>query len=97
MDKTLKKIITVGGAIVATHLILRELRRREPDVHYVDHIPGNFNGICLPPIGIFINSEQQGNEELLKHETIHWRQYQRMGLGGYYLRIPSRFCETRLR
>jgi hypothetical protein len=77
-------LVGIGLAGLAVHCILRELRKKEPDIHYVDSIPGNFNGITIPPIGIFINKDAMGNEQLLKHELIHWRQYQRMGLGRYY-------------
>jgi hypothetical protein len=80
----MKKVILIGTALVAVHLILRSRREGEPDIFYVDQIPGNFNGICLPPLGIFINEKNMGNTELLKHEMVHWRQYQQRGLGGYY-------------
>lgn len=78
------KVIAIGGALLSAHLVLRELRKREAIVRYVDHIPGNFTGICIPPVGVFIIKKQQGNSELLKHELVHWSQYQRMGLFSYY-------------
>lgn len=38
----------------------------------------------MPPVGIYVKASQQANAELLKHELIHWQQYQRMGLLPYY-------------
>lgn len=79
-----KTIIGIGGAMMAIHFILREIRKNQPDIHYVENIPGNYNAVTIPPAGIFISQDQAGNEALLKHEMIHWQQYQRMGLGPYY-------------
>jgi hypothetical protein len=45
-----------------------------------------FAGITLPPFGIFILSESINDQRLRLHEECHWKQYQRMGLVGFYLR-----------
>jgi hypothetical protein len=90
----MKKVILIGTALVAVHMILRGRREGEPDIFYVDHVPGNFNGICLPPLGIFIDQRNQANTELLKHEMVHWRQYQRMGLGPYYYNYLRDFIKV---
>jgi hypothetical protein len=45
-----------------------------------------FAGITLPPFGIFILSERINDQRLRLHEECHWRQYQRMGFVGFYLR-----------
>lgn len=79
-----RTIIGIGGVALAVHMILREQRKKQPDIHYVDHIPGNFNAITLPPYGILVVQGHAGNEALIKHELIHWQQYQRMGLLPYY-------------
>lgn len=42
--------------------------------------------MTIPPFGIFIKSKYKGNEQILKHDLIHWKQYKRMGLIMYYLR-----------
>ena len=44
-----------------------------------------FAGVALAPFGIYILPEFLGNEGLVKHEQVHWAQYQRMGLVRYYL------------
>jgi len=44
----------------------------------------NFNARTIPPMGIFISKGQEQNNNLLKHELIHWEQYQRLGLLGFY-------------
>jgi len=52
----------------------------------VKKLPFNYNAITVPPIGIFIQDEDFGNETLLNHELVHWEQYQRNGLLMYYIR-----------
>lgn len=89
----LKKTISIGVALLGAHLVLRDLRDREPDIHYVDTIPANLNAICIPPMGIFVHESQQGNAELLKHEMVHWRQYQRLGLARYYVEYLAQYLQ----
>jgi hypothetical protein len=45
----------------------------------------NFHGACLPPFGIYILPNRLADEGLIRHEKIHWAQYQRMGAIRYYL------------
>lgn len=42
--------------------------------------------MTVPPLGIFITRDQLGNDALLQHELIHWRQFQQIGLLPYYAR-----------
>lgn len=59
---------------------------KHPKIIYTPKIPKPFVGMCLPPLGIFIHEGQKGNEELLRHELVHWAQYERMGLLMYCVR-----------
>ncbi len=43
-----------------------------------------FAGITLPPFGIFITPERFDDAALARHESVHWAQYQRMGLLKFY-------------
>lgn len=43
-----------------------------------------FDGITLPPVGIFLCEEFKTNERLKTHELVHWSQYQRMGTLTFY-------------
>lgn len=38
-----------------------------------------YGGITLPPLGIFILAERINEAPLIRHEQVHWQQYQRMG------------------
>jgi len=80
----MKKVIIIGGCILATHLILQSVRNNAPSIHYVEKLPFGLNAMTVPPIGIFINKKHEGNTELLNHELIHWNQYQELGLVGFY-------------
>lgn len=44
-----------------------------------------FAGICLPPFGIYILDRHISNQSLIKHERVHWAQYERMGFIRFYL------------
>lgn len=77
-------ILLLVGAGLALHFVLREYRKREPDIHVQESLPFGFNAVTIPPLGIFIREDQSGNVNLLNHEMVHWKQYQRMGLIPYY-------------
>jgi hypothetical protein len=42
--------------------------------------------MTIPPFGIFIKKEFKGNNQILKHDLIHWKQYKRMGFIMFYFR-----------
>jgi hypothetical protein len=44
-----------------------------------------FAGITLPPFGIYILAERLTDADLIRHERVHWTQYQRMGAINFYL------------
>jgi len=43
-----------------------------------------YDGITLPPFGIFIRAECLADDRLCRHEAAHWRQYERMGVVRFY-------------
>lgn len=43
-----------------------------------------FRAITLPPIGIFIRTEHSSNQQIKRHELVHWEQYKRYGLFMFY-------------
>jgi hypothetical protein len=43
-----------------------------------------FHGITLPPLGIYILAERLADDRLIRHEQVHWAQYQRMGAVKFY-------------
>lgn len=60
--------------------------KQEPKIKYVKRLLGPFRAMTIPPFGIFIKQEFEGDEQILAHDKIHWAQYQRMGLFLYYFR-----------
>jgi hypothetical protein len=57
-------------------------------IYYVEYLPFNFKGMTIPPIGIFINEKYKNEKDksgsLLRHETIHWLQYEKLGVFNFY-------------
>ena len=45
-----------------------------------------FAGITLPPFGIYILKERINEEVLRKHELVHWSQYEKLGVIGFYVK-----------
>jgi len=45
-----------------------------------------FDGITLPPFGIFIVQERLNDQRLRRHERAHWDQAQRLGVIRFYAR-----------
>jgi hypothetical protein len=83
----MKKILAIGAGLLVAHIILKEQRKKEPTVRYVDKLPFNasYNALALPPFGIYIKNEHINNVALLSHELTHWKQYQRKGLIPFYV------------
>jgi len=65
-------------------------KKSKVSVYYVKSILGNYNGIMIPLIGVFIKESERGNQKLLNHELIHWEQYKREGL----IMIPNYIVEN---
>lgn len=74
----------VGVGAIAIIIKNKKAIGSKPDLIFVKRLPFNYNSLTLPPFGVFVNVDQQANKNLLAHELVHWNQYQRMGLLGYY-------------
>lgn len=44
----------------------------------------NLGAITLPPRGIYVLPERMADAKLILHESVHWQQYERMGLLRFY-------------
>lgn len=57
-------------------------------IYYVNYLPCNFKGMTIPPFGIFIKktykNETNKPGSLIRHERIHWLQYEKLGLFSFY-------------
>lgn len=56
-------------------------------------IPGKQMAATIPPFGTFIESKYRNNKSLLKHELVHWKQYNRMGFWGFYTTYISEYLK----
>lgn len=80
------KTSTVVTISVIVFLIYNEIQKNsEPNIYIRKKLRNNYNARTIPPFGIFIKEEHKDNEELLQHELIHWKQYQKKGLINFYL------------
>jgi hypothetical protein len=41
-------------------------------------------GVCVPPFGIFIKRQHEGDARLLAHEMGHWEQYLEIGFWRFH-------------
>jgi hypothetical protein len=81
-NPTLYRVIKTKAAQVAAFFIFM----KKPKIYYVKSVLPPFRGMTVPPFGIFIIKDLKGNFSIIRHELIHWRQYQRMGLLLFYFR-----------
>lgn len=47
-------------------------------------LPGDRKAVTMPPFGVYIEKNVENNEQVIKHEKCHWKQYQKKGLIDYY-------------
>ena len=59
---------------------------RPPKIYYLRWVVPPFRAMTIPPIGIIIRADLKGDDQILAHDLIHWRQYERMGFFLYYFR-----------
>lgn len=62
---------------------------KEPEIIYVKWLLPPYRAMTIPPFGIFVKHEHRGNDKILNHDKIHWKQYKRMGLFMFYFRYLS--------
>lgn len=62
----------------------------EPNIKPAQHLVRwflrtfKFAGITLPPFGIYLLKESIDDVKLIRHERVHWAQYERMGALMFY-------------
>ena len=91
-----KKLMVIGLGLVGVGITALAIKNKKaleskPDLFIRDSLPGNFNALTLPPIGIFVRRDQAQNAALLNHELVHWKQYQQMGLLRYYATYAGQY------
>lgn len=70
--------------IIALIIKNKKAKRNDPNIFFKKSLLKNYNARTVPPFGIWILKSEKNNEELLKHEWIHWKYYQQNGLLNYY-------------
>jgi len=79
----MNKAITIFGIIIIIDLLVKKYNK--PRIYIFNKLPKNYNALVIPPFFIAIEKENKNNKTLIKHEKIHWKQYQKLGTIGYYL------------
>jgi len=76
----MKKYFLILPCILILYLIIKKDK-----IYYIPfNIPGKQMASTIPPFGIFIESKYKTDKSILRHEMVHWSQYQRMGFFGFY-------------
>lgn len=85
-------IAAAGVALIAFTLADNaQTKSSGPDV-FICRLPFGFRGMCVPPIGVFIDERWAFDQTVLEHELAHWRQYQRSGSAiSFGLRILGEY------
>lgn len=67
---------------------------KKDKVYYIPFdIPGSQMAATIPPFGIFIESKYKSDKSMLRHESVHWDQYNRMGFFGFYSTYFSEYMK----
>jgi len=74
--------------IILLLVLILNISKTERVFYLPFDIPGPQMAMTFPPIGIFIENtfkdEGDGSGSILRHERVHWEQYQQMGLMEFY-------------
>lgn len=67
---------------------------KKDKIYYIPiDIPGSQMATTIPPFGTFIEQRFKNNQELLRHELVHWSQFNRMGFFGFYFTYISEYMK----
>ncbi|PCJ55935.1 MAG: hypothetical protein COA79_20210 [Planctomycetota bacterium] len=72
--------ISIGCSLAFIYYCWKQRHNNDPQIFYREKLANNNNARTVPPFGIFVKESEKDNLALLKHEMIHWRQFQREGL-----------------
>jgi hypothetical protein len=76
----MKKYFLIVSCVFLLYII-----NKKDKIYYIPFdIPGSQLAATIPPFGIFIESKYETNKTILRHEMVHWSQYNRMGFFGFY-------------
>lgn len=78
------KLIIITLIIIAIAIYsYRQRKNNNPLIYYTDKFPlKGYEAITLAPFCIVVKSPHK--ESALKHEMVHWEQFQKQGLLPYY-------------
>lgn len=77
-------LLILIAAIVFIHFYSKAQKKSSPHVIARKWMIGGYNALTIPPFGVFVHQDHEQNTALIEHELVHWRQYQQLGLFGYY-------------
>jgi hypothetical protein len=73
-------------------ILLFGVTYKKDKVYYIPFdIPGSQMAATIPPFGTFIESKYETDKSILRHEMVHWSQYDRMGFFGFYSTYISEY------
>jgi hypothetical protein len=71
--------------LIVSCVFLLYITTKKDKIYYIPFdIPGSQMAATIPPFGTFIESKYKTDKSILRHEMVHWSQYQRMGFFGFY-------------
>ena len=90
-----KKVLIGAGIFGLVALIIKNqiAKSNPPKIFYRKKLTGNYNARTIPPFGIYILESEKDNELLIKHELVHWEQYQKLGLFRYYIEYVNQLTQ----
>lgn len=81
--KVALRILSTGLLSFGIYSLIQRARK-EPPIFIRKKLSGNYSARTIPPFGIFISESEKDNQNLLEHEKVHWKQFRRRGLSGFY-------------
>jgi len=95
MNKRVKTILGITGLTTLGFLIYVAVQRnrKDPPIYFKKKLSGNYNARTIPPFGIFILESERRNLDLIEHEKVHWKQFQELGLIGFYSKYAKQMKE----
>jgi hypothetical protein len=83
----MKKYFLIVSCVFLLYIITKKDK-----IYYIPfNIPGSQMAATIPPFGIFIESKYKTDKSILRHEMVHWLQYNRMGFFKFYYTYISEY------
>lgn len=92
-------VILIVVLLIALYSFIQRKNNNPKIFYFKGKQNPRFTAITIPPIGVFLNENAFGainpKEQTEIHETVHWKQFQKLGLPVFYWKYLTEYIKNK--